>query len=591
MSIQALAKITFYGPLQEKAQVLLDLQAMGILHIIPLTASGEKSSDSGPTAQAREALQYLLSCPRRRKQLKDPQAFDIEAVQARVLEIKERIQILEDDQDALKNKMEELKPWGDFKMEPAQNMGHWRFWFYILTHRQLPILDKKNLTWELVAQDNRFNYVVVMAKHEPKDMPVHRTHLGHDSLSRLAERLEEVELEMDELENERVSLTRWCALFAKNLGRLEDQAGRLEAARQTLDTPDVFALQAWAPKHKAGRLKTYSQDHGLALEMADPGPDETPPTLLHNQPAVAGGQDLVQFYTMPSYWLWDPSVVVFFSFAVFYAIIISDAGYALVMAAALALLWKKLNATAWQMRFRRLLLSLVAASLLWGVMVGSYFGVSLQDHAWLGQLKLLDINDFKVMMNLSLAIGLVHLLVANAANTWHWRRELRALSSLGWSLMLMGAGWWWFSGVLHLQVSSVQTQSMVLLSLGAMLVTGFSITRGSLAKRLFGGLGQLAQVSGAFGDIMSYLRLFALGLASASLATTFNHLAGQVNQSLPGLGLVAAFFILLFGHGINFMLAMASGVIHGLRLNFIEFFRWSIPEEGTSFRAFSRKEQ
>jgi V/A-type H+-transporting ATPase subunit I len=100
----------------------------------------------------------------------------------------------------------------------------------------------------------------------------------------------------------------------------------------------------------------------------------------------------------------------------------------------------------------------------------------------------------------------------------------------------------------------------------------------------------LAGAMGLFGDVLSYMRLFALGLASASLALTFNQLAGQADAALPGLGLLVAILILLVGHGLNFALALMSGVVHGLRLNYIEFFKWGLSGEGRPFERFARKE-
>ena len=94
---------------------------------------------------------------------------------------------------------------------------------------------------------------------------------------------------------------------------------------------------------------------------------------------------------------------------------------------------------------------------------------------------------------------------------------------------------------------------------------------------------------GAFGDVLSYLRLFALGLASASLAIAFNAMAADAREALPGAGLLAAIIILVIGHSLNLLLAVASGVIHGLRLNVIEFFNWGLPEEGPLFRPFKKK--
>jgi V/A-type H+-transporting ATPase subunit I len=90
--------------------------------------------------------------------------------------------------------------------------------------------------------------------------------------------------------------------------------------------------------------------------------------------------------------------------------------------------------------------------------------------------------------------------------------------------------------------------------------------------------------------VLSYLRLFALGLASASLALTFNDLARQVADEVPGLGLLFAILILLVGHVLNLLLSVMSGVVHGLRLNFIEFYNWALLGEGYPFRPFKKKE-
>jgi len=110
-----------------------------------------------------------------------------------------------------------------------------------------------------------------------------------------------------------------------------------------------------------------------------------------------------------------------------------------------------------------------------------------------------------------------------------------------------------------------------------------------MAKRLLQGGLELTAVTRAFGDVLSYLRLFALGLASASLAMTFNDLAGQVQENAGRAGPFLAAMLLLVGHTLNFVLIMMSAVVHGLRLNLIEFFNWSVTEEGYPFRAFHRR--
>jgi V/A-type H+-transporting ATPase subunit I len=90
--------------------------------------------------------------------------------------------------------------------------------------------------------------------------------------------------------------------------------------------------------------------------------------------------------------------------------------------------------------------------------------------------------------------------------------------------------------------------------------------------------------------VLSYLRLFALGMAGASLAVEFNHMAAGIKTALPGVGLFFAALVLILGHVLNIILGIAAAVIHGLRLNVIEFFNWGLKEEGTLFRPFRRKE-
>jgi V/A-type H+-transporting ATPase subunit I len=124
---------------------------------------------------------------------------------------------------------------------------------------------------------------------------------------------------------------------------------------------------------------------------------------------------------------------------------------------------------------------------------------------------------------------------------------------------------------------------------GLALVFAFAGYGARPLARLGRGLVGLTGVMGAFGDVLSYLRLFALGLASASLAIAFNAMAADAREALPGAGLLAAIIILVIGHSLNLLLAVASGVIHGLRLNVIEFFNWGLPEEGPLFRPFKKK--
>jgi V/A-type H+-transporting ATPase subunit I len=285
-------------------------------------------------------------------------------------------------------------------------------------------------------------------------------------------------------------------------------------------------------------------------------------------------------------------LVVFFSFVLFFAMIISDAGYAVVMFGLLGLYWGKLGGSESGRRLRSLCVALFGAAFVWGVLAGGYFGVSPPEGSVLGWLHVIDLNDFDFMMKLSIVIGVLHIMLANGIVAYlNWRHRTVAYPKLGWNCVALGGLALWLSG----DAGAFAWLGWALLAVGVAAIFWFSSERSfgnakDAALRVLEGLKALAGLSGLFGDVLSYMRLFALGLASASLALTFNQLAGQVEQAVPGLGMLLAILILLIGHVMNLGLAVMSGVVHGLRLNYIEFYKWGLSEEGYPFKAFARKE-
>jgi V/A-type H+-transporting ATPase subunit I len=590
LSIASLAKATVVGHEQDKERVLVELQELGCLHLIPLTPEGEPVAEIGPSREAREALQFLASCPQRRRQASEPSHFDPVGVERRALELQRRLYELRNERDFLAQRIEALAPWGEFEFPPLEELGGQRLWFYAVPHQQMKEVAASGLRWELVNRDPRFCYVVLVAEHEPEPdaMPIARTPSGARSPHELAGQLEEVEVEIEDLEAERFSLTRWCTLFAHALDGLDDRAERARAAAQTARARPVYALQAWVPRERTEELRAYAARRGLVLELSEPDPGEEPPTLFHNPPALRGGEDLVSFYMTPGYWVWDPSSVVFFSFALFFAMILADVGYALILGAIVLAFSKRMARSDAGRRWRILLGALAGATLVYGVMVGSYFGLSPPPDSLLGRLRVLDLNDFGTMMNLSITIGAAHIAYANARDAWRHPSWGLRLAPLGWAAIVMGglgayAGMQADSGVLL-------RAGVALLLLGLAGVVGFSGVGERPLIRALRGVAALTGLSSAFGDVLSYMRLFALGLASASLAIAFNGMAGGVNEALPGVGFFFAALILLIGHTLNFVLSVSSGFIHGLRLNLIEFFKWGVKDEGTVYRPFERKE-
>ena len=178
MSIVPLEHVTFVGLSSEKDRLLDDLHTRGCLELIPLGTATKDSASGGPSSEAREALKFLLSCPQRRRQVRDAAKFDAESVERQALDLQKSIQALESERDFLLQRIADAKPWGDFRFPSLQEMGELRLWFYVVPHKDMPKVEATGLAWEVVRRDPRFCYVVVLEKTEPQSMPVPRVHLG-----------------------------------------------------------------------------------------------------------------------------------------------------------------------------------------------------------------------------------------------------------------------------------------------------------------------------------------------------------------------------------------------------------------------------
>jgi V/A-type H+-transporting ATPase subunit I len=590
MSIVPLIKVTLYGPAAEKDAVLDGLQRLGCVHLNDLRRDGGEAVGGTVASDARAALQYLDDSPVQRRAVSHAAEFDFAAVVKQALEIRDRSRASNEEHDQIRKRIAEAEPWGDFELPAWAQDGPLRFWFYAVPHHKMVQVQALELPWTIVARDHRFAYLVVVAGEEPAGLPVSPVALDPRPLSVLRARLQQLERELEELDYRRIGLTLYRQLLNDALDEADDRAARARAALAAIERDELFAVQGWAPVARTAALRQFAADHHVAVTIEAPAPGDTPPTLLDNPPVLRGGEGLVQFYKTPGYSTWDPSKAVFLGFVIFFAMIFSDAGYGLVLGIILLMMWKRLSGPA-----RGLLGALAIASIVYGMLVGAYFGWIPPAGSWLSAVHVLHAEDQTLLMLISIAIGVVHIGGANLVAAWQRRHSLMVLSSIGWACMIFG-GFCAGIGKSYPSVALLFTAGLWGLGLGALLVLlfssehAFSVTPKLLLSRLVDGLKDLTELSKAFGDVLSYLRLFALGLAAIKLAEVFNHLASGVFSS-GGIGILFGLLILLVGHTINFAMGIMSGVVHGLRLNVIEFFNWSLRDEGEQFRAFAKSAQ
>ncbi len=602
MAIERLKKITLYGPEREKHSILEGLQSLGCMHLIPLT--DKPLGVPVPQAEACAAKAWLERSPRQRRQVRNfreqRDRIRVDDIVNMILQNKSKFREQSDIRDKLQERIRDVCPWGEFVFPPLSELNGQRFWFYVLPNAELTTMSQSlqqyDLPWELIHQNQKDSYVIVISAKEPEDglLPVERSHVGKIPLSRLEDMLDEAEDAIEELLAEREALTRWSYLLDQVLAARTDSAELQQATTGTLNEDDFFLVQGWVPVNEQARVEEFTVAHGVAAIFEEPTAEDNPPTLLENPPSTGGGAEAFGFFQTPNYRAWDPGDVVFYSFSLFFAMIMSDAMYSLLCFPIIFLFRGKLKHSDAGRRLMNMGYFMAGMGVVWGILIGSYFGIELSAGSFLGKLAVIDLNDYTAMMKLSVVIGVGHLIIANVMKAVVHRHSTMALAPLGWAGMMCGGLFLWLGMTNTLPAVFASVIGPGLMIIGAVLVFLFSSERvvksvRDLLLRILDGLKALYGITGAFGDVLSYMRLFALGLSGASLALTFNSLASNVLHSSPVVGVLFAGLILLLGHSLNFALSIMSGVVHGMRLNVIEFVNWGLSDEGYPFKAFSSK--
>lgn len=591
MAIASLKRLTLVGTVDQKVEILARLQTLGVLHLVDLSsASAPLSLD--PFKDTRQALKYLDDCPQKQRPARHLKHFNATQQVERILKLKADIERLTDERDRLLSQINTLNQWGDFALPKPEQIGGLRFFFYSLTLRQFRQLAASDYAYCLLKRDSRFCYVVVIHSERPA-LPVSPLQLPQTPLSQLQEQLQDAEDQIENLETRRIGATRFIDALRYSLLDALNASELSHADRMTYNDSGIFALQGWCPDSALERVIALCDEAGLAVEIHPPKPTDNPPIFLDNSPTFAPGESLIQIYGMPGYRSWDPSAMVYVSFVLFFGLIIADAGYGFVLLA-LALWFRKRLVQSGQTKFWRLWLALALSACIYGTLMGEYFGFEPPATSILEHIAILqpDLEKLDQLMAFSIGVGVVHVAIANLISMYHrWGRSAFWVH-LGWLLTSVGAYCAWLFSFLDPQPLVAHVGLGALIG-GLVLVFCFShpssLSAKGISQWFLGGLHGLTEVSKLFGDVLSYLRLFALGLSSTYLALTFNQLANDA-ASLGELGILLAFLIFLFGHIMNFVLCIMAGTIHGLRLNFIEFYRWSqdANEEGQPFKAFRK---
>lgn len=581
--IVTMKKVLLLGDSQHRAKLLEKLQEIGVVHIEPLSLAKAKHVDmEDELDKTRKALEILSACPHD-DACGDGSENPESAVKA-TLEMDSKLRDLREQLSELDQKRAEVAAWGNFSRRDLDALEAegvtFRFW-------RCPAQDfgafRSTLVLKRWQDGNEIGVLTVNYLDDCEAPSGALEQIFPDGSRELAEKIRETEEKRESLLAELRRQTRCLPLLRRHERDLADRIALLRADEAALRHEDVFGLSGWVPADLVPRLKEELREYPAALEFRDCGSEDQPPTLLRNPKWIQSILDVVKLYATPGYKEWDSSTPVYFAFTLFFGMIVGDAGYGLIMLALMLWLRRRLMGDETGERVFRLMTSLGLSVLIFGILSGTYFAINLAPENPLNHFKVIPgiipmgEGDNGKLMWMSILVGAAHLSVARLINASRILNSTLCLVEFGWIAAIWGA-------VLYIGAGCPWAYHVLFGGLATVFL--FSSTSWNPFKRLLGGAFGLLGVSQNLSDTLSYLRLFALGLATVIMGQNFNSMAVQVQQAVdvPVLGTLLMILIIFIGHTINMVLGVMGGFIHGLRLNFLEFYRYCFEGTGHDYK-------
>jgi len=469
-----------------------------------------------------------------------------------------------------------LEPWGSFSGETVEALRQrgLRLILSSALESQLPEIPDGAVYQEISRRGKTVFFAVVAPDEIELDIPeaplpevteMYKI-VGH--VGECEDRVRRHSQDLDALAAQR-------GLLADHLAQVDRDVEFHQALEGMGRTSRLCYLQGYVPARQATALAETARANGWAVHAGDPEADDRlVPTKISLPRWAEPIRPVFGFLGItPGYREVDISSCFLIFFSVFFAVIIGDAAYGAIFLMATLILRRKLpDAPAQPFR---LFMLLSITTMVWGILTGTYFGIPLDRiPAPLANSRTVAyLGDPQNVQRLCFVLGAIHLTIAHLWNAAVIGKQLRALSEIGWAMVL------WGNYFLALQIVLGQAPPTLfgvpamapLYVLGFGGVVLFSSPQRNPLKVIGAGVGALALgVVNSFVDVVSYIRLFAVGAASLKVAESFNEMAFSIG--LPGLltPFVAA-LILVFGHGLNIMLGALGVLVHGVRLNVLEF--------------------
>lgn len=343
----------------------------------------------------------------------------------------------------------------------------------------------------------------------------------------------------------------------------------------------LIVLEAWLPLDTEKDVQFWLNDKDVYYTIDKPTIEDNVPIKLKNNRFAKLFEFIGELYSMPKYGEID--LTPFFApfFVLFFGLCLGDAGYGLLILVGAT--FYKFKASKKVKPFMSLLQFLGIGTILMGALVGTFFGINLIESnvSWLTEAKKFMLDSSKVF-NFSLMIGAVQVVfgmfikVANQVKQYGWGA---AISTIGWLILILGSGVIYLLQELEMD-SSIASYSVLsiaqysVLSVSALFILLLNDPKRNVFMNFGAGLWDVYNMmSGLLGDILSYIRLFALGISSSVLGLVFNDIAVNMSGDIPVVSQVLMIIILVFGHGVNIFMAGLGSFVHPMRLTFVEFYK------------------
>jgi V/A-type H+-transporting ATPase subunit I len=549
---------------------LFELRKLGVLHIEhhKLPQSKDITILKEEIILLNDVLGILMqtdpSCPSKVEKA-EIEVDDWRHVARQIIDTRKRIELAEEYERNLSVQIEQWKPWGDFDPEEIKKLREKGIYIKLY---QVPYKNIKELPNDLAIKTiftaKGMAHCLAIGQKE-FSLPFKEISLPNMGLEAMRKRLIENKEALKGLNEDLRGSCNYYQMFIKVKKKLEKELEMQEAMRGMGEAGELAYVTGYVPADTVQGLSDLAQKERWGISITDPSEEDLVPTLIRNKRWITTISPLFKVLDIiPGYRELDVSPLVLLFFSIFFAMIIGDAGYGLIFFSLTVFAHKKMGKKISDKTPLFLLYVLSSCTVLWGLLTGTFFGQEWNLKAGLKPL-IPALTNTKVLQAFCFFLGALHLTLAHLWRALIKFPSLTAGAEIGWVAVLWAA--FFMAKTLVLGDMLPFFEKWLIIG-GITLVIFFSSPQRNILKTVAKGIASVVlSLMNNFTDVVSYIRLFAVGLATVAIADTVNTLAVSAGG---GNWLISA-PILLVGHTINFVLGPVGVLVHGVRLNVLEF--------------------